>query len=99
MAWTTRKYPETGVGSVVHSSRDQRITQDVSQFTQQLSAVFNLIVINPLIVVYYTYALAEINGGLGPVSVYAYFVVGAIINKTIMSPLVALIFRKVFLIL
>ncbi len=67
--------------------RDQRIANDVAQFTMQLATVFNLIVINPLIVVYYTYALWRLNGGIGPLAIYAYFLLGAVINRAIMSPL------------
>eukprot|EP00050_Salpingoeca_kvevrii_P009135 m.307438 g.307438 ORF g.307438 m.307438 type:complete len:627 (-) comp19947_c0_seq1:119-1999(-) len=72
---------------------DQRISTDVALLTQQLGQVLAQIVITPLAILYYSYTLADIMGYTGPLIVYAYFLVGVIINKLIMAPLVSIVFQ------
>ncbi|VDN59196.1 unnamed protein product [Dracunculus medinensis] len=68
---------------------DQRITQDVERMTNKLAIniVPNLI-IGPFVIAYYTYKTASTAGALGIALIYGYFVIGVIVNKLLVSPMV-----------
>ncbi|RMC00609.1 hypothetical protein DUI87_23226 [Hirundo rustica rustica] len=68
---------------------DQRISQDVERFCRQLSSMASKLVISPFTLAYYTYQCFHSTGWLGPVSIFGYFVIGTMINKVLMSPIVS----------
>ncbi|NWS69717.1 ABCD4 protein, partial [Crotophaga sulcirostris] len=68
---------------------DQRISQDVERFCKQLSSMASKVVISPFTLAYYTYQCFHSTGWLGPVSIFGYFVIGTIVNKVLMSPIVS----------
>ncbi|XP_077036593.1 lysosomal cobalamin transporter ABCD4 isoform X1 [Agelaius phoeniceus] len=68
---------------------DQRISQDVERFCRQLSSMASKLVISPFTLAYYTYQCFHSTGWLGPVSIFGYFIIGTMINKVLMSPIVS----------
>ncbi|KAM7108548.1 lysosomal cobalamin transporter ABCD4 isoform 2-T2 [Ciconia maguari] len=68
---------------------DQRISQDVERFCRQLSSMASKLIISPFTLAYYTYQCFHSTGWLGPVSIFGYFVIGTIVNKVLMSPIVS----------
>ncbi|XP_026705704.1 ATP-binding cassette sub-family D member 4 isoform X2 [Athene cunicularia] len=68
---------------------DQRISQDVERFCRQLSSMASKLLISPFTLAYYTYQCFHSTGWLGPVSISGYFVIGTIVNKVLMSPIVS----------
>ncbi|XP_069345003.1 lysosomal cobalamin transporter ABCD4 isoform X6 [Eulemur rufifrons] len=47
------------------------------------------LIISPFTLVYYTYQCFQSTGWLGPVSIFGYFLLGTVVNKTLMGPIVA----------
>ncbi|XP_012872884.1 PREDICTED: ATP-binding cassette sub-family D member 4 isoform X1 [Dipodomys ordii] len=68
---------------------DQRISQDVERFCRQLSSMASKLIVSPFTLVYYTYQCFQSTGWLGPVSIFGYFILGTMVNKTLMGPIVA----------
>ncbi|XP_064920022.1 lysosomal cobalamin transporter ABCD4 isoform X1 [Columba livia] len=68
---------------------DQRISQDVERFCRQLSSMASKLIISPFTLAYYTYQCFHSTGWLGPVSIFGYFIIGTIVNKILMSPIVS----------
>ncbi|XP_059770634.1 lysosomal cobalamin transporter ABCD4 isoform X4 [Balaenoptera ricei] len=68
---------------------DQRISQDVERFCRQLSSMASKLIISPFTLVYYTYQCFQSTGWLGPVSIFGYFILGTVVNKMLMGPIVA----------
>ncbi|XP_008565743.1 PREDICTED: ATP-binding cassette sub-family D member 4 [Galeopterus variegatus] len=68
---------------------DQRISQDVERFCRQLSSMASKLIISPFTLAYYTYHCVQSTGWLGPVSIFGYFILGTLVNKTLMGPIVA----------
>ncbi|XP_007939612.2 lysosomal cobalamin transporter ABCD4 [Orycteropus afer afer] len=68
---------------------DQRISQDVERFCRQLSNMARQLIISPFTLAYYTYQCFQSTGWLGPVSIFGYFILGTIVNKILMGPIVA----------
>ncbi|KAM9380863.1 LOW QUALITY PROTEIN: lysosomal cobalamin transporter ABCD4 [Phaethornis superciliosus] len=68
---------------------DQRISQDVERFCRQLSSMASKLIISPFTLAYYTYQCFHSTGWLGPVSIFGYFVIGTIVNKILMNPIVS----------
>ena len=73
---------------------DQRITQDVDKFCQQLSEISPKLLISPLTIGYYSYQCFNNTGYFGPLTIYGYFIVGSVINRIIMSPIVGLVVKQ-----
>uniref|UniRef100_A0A8C6W9E4 ATP-binding cassette, sub-family D member 4 n=1 Tax=Nannospalax galili TaxID=1026970 RepID=A0A8C6W9E4_NANGA len=67
---------------------DQRISQDVERFCRQLSSMASKLIISPFTLTYYTYQCFKSTGWLGPVSIFGYFILGTMVNKTLMGPIV-----------
>nr|XP_058911820.1 lysosomal cobalamin transporter ABCD4 isoform X4 [Kogia breviceps]XP_058911821.1 lysosomal cobalamin transporter ABCD4 isoform X4 [Kogia breviceps] len=67
---------------------DQRISQDVERFCRQLSSMASKLIISPFTLVYYTYQCFQSTGWLGPVSIFGYFILGTVVNKVLMGPIV-----------
>ncbi|XP_014639890.1 PREDICTED: ATP-binding cassette sub-family D member 4 isoform X2 [Ceratotherium simum simum] len=68
---------------------DQRISQDVERFCRQLSSMASKLIISPFTLIYYTYQCFQSTGWLGPVSIFGYFILGTMVNKVLMGPIVA----------
>ncbi|KAF4017641.1 hypothetical protein G4228_009262 [Cervus hanglu yarkandensis] len=68
---------------------DQRISQDVERFCRQLSSMASKLIISPFTLVYYTYQCFRSTGWLGPVSIFGYFILGTVVNRVLMGPIVA----------
>ncbi|XP_052638663.1 lysosomal cobalamin transporter ABCD4 isoform X3 [Harpia harpyja] len=68
---------------------DQRISQDVERFCRQLSSMASKLIISPFTLAYYMYQCFHSTGWLGPVSIFGYFIIGTIVNKVLMSPIVS----------
>ncbi|XP_004682122.1 PREDICTED: ATP-binding cassette sub-family D member 4 [Condylura cristata] len=68
---------------------DQRISQDVERFCRQLSSMASKLIISPFTLIYYTYQCFQSTGWLGPVSIFGYFILGTVVNKILMGPIVA----------
>ncbi|KAJ3110265.1 ATP-binding cassette sub- D member 4 [Phlyctochytrium bullatum] len=74
---------------------DQTIAQDVDKLGEQVRRILDTLVIDPFVIIYYTYQTYAIIGSpVGPALVYAYFVVTALACRWAMTPLVPLIYRK-----
>lgn len=74
---------------------DQRITQDVDKLCYQLMVnVLPQIILQPFIIAYYTYKTYQSMGYIGPLSIYAFFVISTILNKFIMGPVVSRVFQQ-----
>jgi len=73
---------------------DQRITQDVERFCDVFRKASIVFIISPFTVGYYTYQCYKSSGYLGPLLIYGYFIVGTIVNKLIMTPIVTLVVKQ-----
>ncbi|KFO24247.1 ATP-binding cassette sub-family D member 4 isoform X2 [Fukomys damarensis] len=68
---------------------DQRISQDVERLCRQLSSMASKLIISPFTLMYYTFQCFQSTGWLGPVSIFGYFILGTVVNRTLMGPIVA----------
>ncbi|XP_036769105.2 lysosomal cobalamin transporter ABCD4 isoform X3 [Manis pentadactyla] len=67
---------------------DQRISQDVERFCRQFSTMASKLITSPFTLTYYTYQCFQSTGWLGPVSIFGYFILGTVVNKMLMGPIV-----------
>jgi len=72
---------------------DQRITNDVDSFMKLQSQLFTKLFSSPITIIYYTFMFRTL-GWIGPVACYLYFFMGSIMNKILISPIVALWFMQ-----
>uniref|UniRef100_A0A4W4FDJ7 ABC transporter domain-containing protein n=1 Tax=Electrophorus electricus TaxID=8005 RepID=A0A4W4FDJ7_ELEEL len=68
---------------------DQRISQDTERLCKQLSTITSRIIISPFTVSYYTYQCYNSTGWIGLLSIFGYFVLGTIVNKILMGPILS----------
>ncbi|XP_046704358.1 ATP-binding cassette sub-family D member 4 isoform X2 [Silurus meridionalis] len=68
---------------------DQRMTQDVERLCKQLSSMASRLVISPFTISYYSYQCFEITGWIGLVSILGFFLVGTVVNKLLIGPIVS----------
>ncbi|XP_061668608.1 ATP-binding cassette sub-family D member 4 isoform X3 [Syngnathoides biaculeatus] len=73
---------------------DQRISQDAERLCKQMSSMASRIIVSPFTLAYYTYHCFYSTGWLGPLSIFAYFVVGTGANKVLMGPIVSTLFEQ-----
>ncbi|XP_072819512.1 lysosomal cobalamin transporter ABCD4 isoform X3 [Vicugna pacos] len=73
---------------------DQRISQDVERFCRQLSSMASKLIVSPFTLIYYTYQCFQSTGWLGPVSIFGYFILGTMMNKMLMGPIVAKLMQQ-----
>ncbi|XP_051908993.1 ATP-binding cassette sub-family D member 4 isoform X2 [Hippocampus zosterae] len=73
---------------------DQRISQDAERLCKQMSAMAGRLVASPFTLAYYTAHCFFSTGWMGPVSIFAYFVVGTLANKVLMGPIVSTLFEQ-----
>ncbi|KAM5129524.1 lysosomal cobalamin transporter ABCD4 isoform 2-T2 [Mantella aurantiaca] len=67
---------------------DQRMTQDVERLCRELTNFASKILTTPFTLVYYSYQCAVNTGWMGPVCIFGYFVVGSLLNKVLMGPVI-----------
>ncbi|KAG8448932.1 hypothetical protein GDO86_015847 [Hymenochirus boettgeri] len=67
---------------------DQRMTQDVERLCRELSSSASQVLTTPFTLVYYSYQCAVNTGWMGPVSIFGYFVIGSLLNKVLMGPVI-----------
>eukprot|EP00727_Mastigamoeba_balamuthi_P011305 m51a1_g6798 hypothetical protein (627) ;mRNA; f:211020-213443 len=73
---------------------DQRITTDVDRFCFNAAYIFQQCVTAPVIIVLYTFLTIHHIIWYAPLIIFAYFLVGSVINKLISSPTAKLVFRQ-----
>ncbi|XP_042860952.1 lysosomal cobalamin transporter ABCD4-like [Penaeus japonicus] len=73
---------------------DQRMTQDVDKVCSSLATITTKVIIAPFQIGYYTYKTYVGTGWLGPVSIYGFFLVGTVINRIVMSPIVKFVMKQ-----
>ena len=59
-------------------------------FTKEWSTLMAKWVVLPFTMAYYSYQCFVSTTWLGPVIIYVYFIVGTIVNRTIMAPIIRL---------
>ncbi|KAJ1934774.1 hypothetical protein FBU59_005590, partial [Linderina macrospora] len=84
-------YPLVSQGLI--DNPDQRITQDIDKLSANLADVLSELIIAPFLVLYYSYKCFAMSGFYGPFSVYVYFILGAIVTRLVMPPII----RNVYL--
>ncbi|KAJ8651536.1 hypothetical protein O0I10_012900 [Lichtheimia ornata] len=73
---------------------DQRITQDVDKFAESLRKIVEDLIIAPILVIYYTWKCWSISGAMGPIMIYGYFIVGSVLSRVLIKPIVNTVFYK-----
>ncbi|RKP36959.1 ABC transporter transmembrane region 2-domain-containing protein [Dimargaris cristalligena] len=73
---------------------DQRITQDVDKFARTSSELLRDLLVAPVLVVLYTVQTWNVTGYFGPVLIYAFFIVGAVISRFLMTPVISLVYAQ-----
>ncbi|XP_048393137.1 ATP-binding cassette sub-family D member 4 isoform X2 [Stegostoma tigrinum] len=73
---------------------DQRISQDVERFCQGMKKMASNLIISPFTLAYYTYQCFSSTGWLGPISIFIYFLIGSVINKILMEPIVSTLVQQ-----
>ncbi|KAJ1957232.1 hypothetical protein IWQ62_005137 [Dispira parvispora] len=73
---------------------DQRITQDIDKFARTSAELLRDLIICPILVIYYTYKTWDIAGYLGPVIIYAFFIVGTVITRWLMTPVITRVYAQ-----
>uniref|UniRef100_A0A8C5Q020 ATP binding cassette subfamily D member 4 n=1 Tax=Leptobrachium leishanense TaxID=445787 RepID=A0A8C5Q020_9ANUR len=67
---------------------DQRMTQDVERLCRELGSFASQVLLTPFTLAYYSYQCAMGTGWMGPLCIFGYFVVGSLLNKLLMGPVV-----------
>ena len=71
---------------------DQRITNDIDQFSSTLPALLLQIILAPSIIGYYTYKLYTFFGWPAPAFCWAYFLLGALINNFLIKLIIPIVY-------
>ncbi|KAJ2889527.1 ATP-binding cassette sub- D member 4, partial [Coemansia aciculifera] len=73
---------------------DQRITQDVERLSSSIATVLPELLVAPFMIAYYTVRCWSMAGPLGPLSIYVYFVIGALSTRAIMPPIIRNVYHQ-----
>ncbi|KAJ3187854.1 hypothetical protein HDU85_006247 [Gaertneriomyces sp. JEL0708] len=73
---------------------DQRITQDVANFSTELRKMIEKLAIEPVLIVYYTWQTLKVNGWAGPVIIYGFYFASLFVTRAILQPIARLVYRK-----
>ncbi|KAK6054175.1 hypothetical protein COOONC_08317, partial [Cooperia oncophora] len=67
---------------------DQRITQDVEKMCNVLATKLTpSLLVAPFVIAFYTFKTWQTAGGFGVGFIYVYFILGAVLNRILISPL------------
>ncbi|XP_068108312.1 lysosomal cobalamin transporter ABCD4 isoform X2 [Hyperolius riggenbachi] len=86
--FTKQVYYTLSVHHAHMDNPDQRMTQDVERLCRELSSFASKILTTPFTLVYYTYQCTISTGWMGPVFIFGYFLVGSVLNKLLMGPVI-----------
>ncbi|KAI8335836.1 ATP-binding cassette sub-family D member 4-like protein [Chlamydoabsidia padenii] len=73
---------------------DQRITQDIDKFAETMQSILEKLIISPILVVLYTWQCWAVAGFLGPSLIYVYFILGSLVSRRFIQPIVTAVFYK-----
>ncbi|KAI8365099.1 ABC transporter transmembrane region 2-domain-containing protein [Blakeslea trispora] len=73
---------------------DQRISQDIEKFSETLNQILTNLIIAPIMAIYYAYRCWTVTGPLGPLVIFLYFVVGTIISRQLIQPIIRPVFLR-----
>ncbi|KAI8098532.1 ATP-binding cassette sub-family D member 4 [Halteromyces radiatus] len=73
---------------------DQRITQDIDKLAETMHLILEKLVLSPMLVVLYTWQCWSVAGLLGPMLIYSYFILGSLISRRFIQPIVTTVFYK-----
>ncbi|KAJ1972531.1 hypothetical protein H4R35_004623 [Dimargaris xerosporica] len=73
---------------------DQRITQDIDKFARASADLLRALIISPALIVYYSWQCWEVSGAIGPLLVYLVFLVGVVITRFLMTPVISLVYAQ-----
>ncbi|CAB3399102.1 unnamed protein product [Caenorhabditis bovis] len=81
-------YQINGIDNEGIDNPDQRITQDADKLTKILAtSIIPTVLLSPFIVTYYSIKVWNTAGGWGVGLNFAYFLIGVVINRILISPL------------
>ena len=72
---------------------DQRIVEDANLLCSALAGMFQTAAV-PFLIAFYTWRVAAVMGWMGPVVIFAYFILGSLINKALMSRVAESVFQQ-----
>ncbi|CAO3587686.1 unnamed protein product [Absidia cylindrospora] len=73
---------------------DQRIAQDIDKFAETMRLILEKLIISPILVVLYTWQCWSVAGFLGPSLIYLYFLLGSLLSRRFIQPIVSAVFYK-----
>ncbi|KAJ2162647.1 hypothetical protein GGF46_000520 [Coemansia sp. RSA 552] len=80
-------------GSSAVDNPDQRITQDIERLAGSATDVLAELLIAPFLIAYYSYRCWAISGAFGPLAIYVYFAMGAVVTRWAMAPIIQQVYR------
>jgi len=85
-----RYYEVNVLGKGSLDNPDQRLAADISTFCSSYGAILVDAALAPFTLCYYSYSAYSRAGWLGPTAAILFFFLSTVVNKTLMSPIVAL---------
>ncbi|KAI9502829.1 hypothetical protein GGI25_002606 [Coemansia spiralis] len=85
-------YPLVSQGII--DNPDQRIAQDIERLSSTMADVLAELLIAPFLIAYYTVKCWSIAGFFGPLSIYLYFIIGALASRSVMPPIVRSVYKQ-----
>ncbi|KAJ3175261.1 ATP-binding cassette sub- D member 4 [Geranomyces variabilis] len=82
------------LGAAKIENPDQRMTQDVEKFAEELRTLLEDLVIEPGLLIYYTYKNLTLTGLRGVLCIYAFFIFSTIQLRFLTRPLVPLVYQR-----
>lgn len=89
-----RFFSEEMFNSTLLDNPDQRISQDVDNFTQSLRNFMEKLIISPFMISFYVYKSVTVAGWLSVGIIFAYFFAGTIVCRLVAYPLITIIYNK-----
>ncbi|RYH19899.1 hypothetical protein EON65_25325 [archaeon] len=91
------KYMHSNIRSVydkLASSTDQRVTQDVDSFCEQLADLLEKLIVSPVMLVFYSVYLAVTFGVLAVLACLVYFAIGSVLSNLFSNAIMSLVYRQ-----
>ncbi|KAJ3172020.1 ATP-binding cassette sub- D member 4 [Geranomyces variabilis] len=82
------------LGGAKIENPDQRMTQDVEKFAEELRTLLEDLVIEPGLLIYYTYKNLTLTGWRGVLCIYAFFILSTLQLRFLTQPLVPLVYHR-----